>query len=89
MIRTNLIITLDEDVVSGDTSVISMKTTDAGNIIIECSIPKVAIKLDDLEEAIKELRKFFITQKHIDVIANTSQVVDSTQLVFEYSEAAE
>ena len=83
MIRTNLIITLDEDVVSGDTSVISMKTTDAGNIIVECSIPKVAIKLEDLEEAVKELRSFFITQKHIEVVANSSQ------LNFEYGEAVE
>ena len=66
MIRTNLMVSIDEDVVSGDTSVLNMKTTDAGNIIIECAVPKVAVKLADLEEAIKELRNFFITQKHID-----------------------
>jgi prophage tail gpP-like protein len=87
MIRTNLIITLDEDVVSGDTSVISLKTTDSGNIIVECGIPKVALKLEDLEEAVKELRKFFITQKHIDVVANDSQVIDPNQLTFEYGVA--
>ena len=87
MIRTNLIVTLDEDVVSGDTSVISMKTTDAGNIIVECNVPKVAIKLEDLEDAIKELRSFFITQKHIDVVANSTHVADSTQLSFIYEEA--
>jgi hypothetical protein len=87
MIRTNLIVTLDEDVVSGDTSVISMKTTDAGNIIVECNVPKVAIKLEDLEDAIKELRAFFITQKHIDVVANSTHVADSTQLSFMYGQA--
>ena len=84
MIRTNLLVSLDEDVVPGDTSVISMKTTDAGNIVIECAVPKVAIKLEDLEEAVKELRSFFITQKHIDVVASNSQVVDTAQLNFEY-----
>lgn len=87
MIRTNLLVSLDEDVVSGDTSVISMKTTDAGNIIVECTVSKVAIKLEDLEEAVKELRSFFITQKHIDVVANNSQVVDTAQLNFEYGVA--
>lgn len=87
MIRTNLLVSLDEDVVGGDTSVISMKTTDAGNIVIECAVPKVAIKLEDLEEAVKELRSFFITQKHIDVVANNSQVVDNAQLNFEYGVA--
>ena len=89
MIRTNLIITLDEDVVSGDTCVLSMKTTDAGNIVFECNIPKVSIKLEDLEQAVKELRNFFTTQKHIDIVANDSQVVDTNQLVFEYQEAVE
>lgn len=83
-IRTNLLVSLDEDTISGDTSVINFKTTDAGNIIVECSVPKVAIKLNDLEEAIKELRSFFITQKHIDVVVNSSQVVDNAQLNFEY-----
>lgn len=85
MIRTNLMVSIDEDVVSGETSVISMKTTDAGNIIVECLVPKVAVKLEDLEEAIKELRNFFITQKHID--AKATQVVDNNQLSFEYSDA--
>ena len=87
MIRTNLVVSLDEDTVSGDTSVVNFKTTDSGNIILECSVPKVALKLDDLEEAIKELRNFFITQKHIDVVANSSQVVDNNQLTFEYNAA--
>ncbi len=87
MIHANLIITLDEDTVSGDTSVVSLKTTDAGNIILESSIPKVALKLEDLEEAVMELRSFFITQKHIDVVANELQVADSNQLSFEYGAA--
>lgn len=87
MIRTNLIVSIDEDTVSGDTSVLNLKTTDAGNIILECSVPKVAIKLEDLEEAVKELRSFFITQKHIDVVANDSQLVDTNQLTFEYNAA--
>jgi hypothetical protein len=81
--RTNLIVSLDEDVVSGETSVINMKTTDAGNIIIECVVPKVAIKLSDLEEAVKELRSFFIEKKHIEVVANSSQIIEP-QLSFEY-----
>lgn len=85
-ISTNLIVSLNEDVVSGDTNVISMKTTDAGNIIFETSLSKVAIKLEDLEEAVKELRSFFITQKHIDVVANSSKVVEP-QLSFEYGVA--
>jgi hypothetical protein len=80
-------VSIDEDVVSGDTSVLNMKTTDAGNIIIECAVPKVAVKLADLEEAIKELRNFFITQKHIDVVANSLEVVDTNQISFEYGEA--
>jgi hypothetical protein len=87
MIHANLIITLDEDTVSGDTSVVSLKTTDAGNIILESSIPKVALKLEDLEEAVKELRMFFIIKKHIDVVPNESQVVDPNQLSFEYGAA--
>jgi hypothetical protein len=87
MIHANLIITLDEDTVSGDTSVVSLKTTDAGNIILESSIPKVALKLEDLEEAVKELRMFFIIKKHIDVVPNEAQVVDSNQLTFEYGAA--
>lgn len=87
MIHANLIITLDEDTVSGDTSVVSFKTTDAGNIILESSIPKVALKLEDLEEAVKELRMFFIIKKHIDVVPNESQVVDPNQLSFEYGAA--
>jgi hypothetical protein len=87
MIHANLIITLDEDTVSGDTSVVSFKTTDAGNIILESSIPKVALKLEDLEEAVKELRMFFIIKKHIDVVPNESQVVDPNQLTFEYGAA--
>ena len=86
-IRTNLLVSLDEDTAGGDISVINLKTTDAGNIVIECSVPKVAIKLDDLEDAIKELRSFFITQKHIDVVANSVHVADSTQLNFAYGEA--
>jgi hypothetical protein len=88
-IRTNLLVSLDEDTVSGDTSVINLKTTDAGNIVIECSVPKVAIKLNDLEDAVKELRSFFITQKHIDVVANSSHVADTTQLNFTYGDVAE
>jgi hypothetical protein len=87
MIHANLIITLDEDTVSGDTSVVSFKTTDAGNIILESSIPKVALKLEDLEEAVKELRMFFIIKKHIDVVPNESQVADPNQLTFEYGAA--
>jgi hypothetical protein len=85
-IKTNLIITLDEDVVSGDTSVIALKTTDAGNIVVECSIPKVAVKLEDLEETVRELRNFFTTQKHIDVVANSTHVADSTHLSVTYGE---
>jgi len=87
MIHANLIITLDEDTVSGETSLVSLKTTDAGNIILESSIPKVALKLEDLEEAVKELRMFFIIKKHIDVVPNESQVVDPNQLSFEYGAA--
>lgn len=83
MIRSNLIVTLDEDVVSGDTSVISMKTTDAGNIVIECTIPKVAIKLEDLEQAIQELRSFISTTKHIVTTATVQQ------MNFEYTEQTE
>ena len=84
-IRTNLLVALDEDTIGGDTSVINFKTTDAGNIIIECSVPKVAIKLEDLEEAIKELRSFFITQKHIDIVATKPQTTDGlSQINFEY-----
>lgn len=87
MIRTNLIVSIDEDVVSGDTSVLTLKTTDTGNIVMECSVPKVAIKLEDLEEAVKSLRSFFIDEKHIDIVANSSQVVDNNQLNFEYGDA--
>jgi hypothetical protein len=90
MIRTNLIVSIDEDTVSGDTSVLNLKTTDAGNIILECSVPKVAIKLEDLEEAIVHLRSFFIKEKHIDAVAkelSDTQVVDTNQLTFEYNAA--
>lgn len=87
MIRTNLTVSLDEDTVSGDTSVVNFRTTDAGNIIVECLVPKVGIKLQDLEEAVKELRSFFITQKHIDIVANSAEVSDNTQLNFEYGDA--
>jgi len=89
MIRTNLTVSLDEDTTGGDTSVLNMRTTDAGNVVVECSVPKVAVKLEDLEEAIKELRNFVITQKHIDVVANSTHVLDSTQLNFEYGATAE
>ncbi|MFO0202978.1 MAG: hypothetical protein ACK528_07595 [Alphaproteobacteria bacterium] len=85
-IKSNLIITLDEDVVSGDISVIALKTTDAGNIVVECNVPKVAVKLEDLEETVRELRNFFTTKKHIDVVANSTHVVDSTNLSFTYTE---
>ena len=87
MIRSNLIVSIDEDAVSGDTSVLNLKTTDAGNIVLECSVPKVAIKLEDLEEAVVHLRSFFIKEKHIDTVANSSQVVDNNQLTFEYNAA--
>jgi hypothetical protein len=86
-IKSNLIVSLDEDVVSGDTSVISFKTTDAGNIIVECTVAKVAIKLSDMESAIKELRSFFIDKKHIDVVANSTEVVENSQITFEYGVA--
>lgn len=84
MIRTNLTVSLDEDVTSGETSVLNMRTTDAGNIVVECTIPKVAVKLEDLEEAVKELRSFFTDRKHIDIVANSSQVIDNSQFSFEY-----
>jgi len=84
MIRTNLTVSLDEDVTSGETSVLNMRTTDTGNIIVECAIPKVAVKLEDLEEAVKELRGFFTDRKHIDIVANSSQVIDNSQFSFEY-----
>ncbi len=53
---------------------------------MECSIPKVAIKLEDLEETVRELRNFFTTQKHIDVVANSTHVADSTHLSVTYGE---
>lgn len=87
-IKTNLIVSIDEDVTGGDTSIINFKTTDAGNIVTECAIPKVAIKLTDLEEAVKELRHFFTLRKHIDIVANSSQLSqDNNPIIFEYNAA--
>lgn len=82
-IKTNLVVSLDENAVGGELAVIHFKTTDAGGIIIDCSTPKVSIKLEDLEEAIKELRLFVTDKKHINVVPNANT------LVFEYDNTAD
>jgi hypothetical protein len=40
-----------------------------------------------MESAIKELRSFFIDKKHIDVVANSTEVVENSQITFEYGVA--
>lgn len=65
MISKNLIVSISEDALGGDSSAITFKTTDVGNIIIEASCPKVAVKLDDIGEAVFVIKEFIETQKEI------------------------
>lgn len=62
-IKKNLMVSINEDVVSGDSDAIIMKTTNKGNIVVEMSIPKVAVKLEDILEAAQVLEKFIINNK--------------------------
>jgi hypothetical protein len=88
MIKTNLMVSLDEYAVAGDSSVISFKTTDnADSIVVETTTPKVSIKMEDLESAIKELRIFIMNKKHITVVPNETSLMFNS--VVEYGDTAE
>lgn len=64
MIKTNLVVGLDEDTVSGESSVVLLKTTEAGNIIIESIVPKCAVSLEDLKKAVDELNLFIFMRNN-------------------------
>jgi len=73
MIKTNLVVGLDEDTVSGESSVVLLKTTEAGNIIIESVLPKCAVSLEDLRKAVDELN-IFILMRNNAIEANKKQL---------------
>jgi len=90
MINSNLIIGIDEDSeVAAESSVLTLKTTEKGNIIVQLDVPKCAVKLDDLEKAITELR-LFVAQKAYLVERENSAKKDSSGLfTIEYGATAE
>lgn len=79
MISKNLIVSISEDALGGDSSAITFKTTDVGNIIIEASCPKVAVKLDDIGEAVFVIKEFLATQKEL------KDAIDQPTFNFEYT----
>ncbi len=80
MIKTNLVVGLDEDTVSGESSVVLLKTTEAGNIIIESIVPKCAVSLEDLKKAVNEL-DFFILMRKNAIDADKKQLTVEFQAV--------
>lgn len=83
MINTNLIVNISEDVVGGDPDAISLKTTTSGNVVIEMHCPKVAIKLKDLDDALKSIEQF-LSKRPIVVEANSINELQPT-FEFEYN----
>jgi hypothetical protein len=79
MINTNLIVSINEDAIGGDPSAINIKTTNLGNIIVEMSCPKVAIKIADLEDALLSIKEFLGNRK-IDV----TETKETQQPSFEF-----
>lgn len=81
MISKNLTVSIPEDNIGGDSDAVIIKTTKTGNVIIELAFPKIAIKLEDLKDAIDSLSKFIDTRKKEEPI--TVQETNSYP-VFEY-----
>ena len=80
MIKTNLIVSIAEDAVGGDTEAVTLKTTSLGNVIVEMHCPKIAIKLGDLNDAIKAIEEFISSRP---VVINTT-ANDDTQPTFQF-----
>ena len=74
-ISKNLMVSIGEDAVAGDAAALVFKTTDNNNIVVEVSVAKFAVKLEDLEEAAKELKTFIANNKHIET---TASIVESS-----------
>lgn len=80
MIKTNLIVSIAEDAVGGDTEAVTLKTTSLGNVIVEMHCPKIAIKLGDLNDAIKAIEDFISSRP----VVITTTANDDTQPTFEF-----
>ena len=88
MISTNLIVSVNEDAVGGDPSAVTLKTTITGNIIVEMACPKVAIKLEDLEEATQTLKHFISSRIETGPLVDTT-VENQPTFNFEYNDEEE
>ena len=87
MIKTNLIVGISEDAIGGDPDAVTLKTTSTGNIIIETIVPKVAIKLQDLQDAIAAVQEF-IGERPI-IIQTTANDDSQPTFEFEYQSSIE
>lgn len=81
MIKTNLIISIAEDAIAGDSEAVTLKTTSVGNVIVEMHCPKVAIKLEDLKQALAAVEEF-ISKRPITMTALSEEEVPTFE--FQY-----
>lgn len=88
MIKTNLIVSIAEDSVGGDTEAVTLKTTSLGNVIVEMHCPKIAIKLGDLNDAIKAIEDF-ISSRPVVITATANDDVTQPTFQFEYNSGIE
>jgi hypothetical protein len=90
MINSNLIIGIDEDSeIAAEFSVLTLKTTEKGNIIVQLDVPKCAVKLEDLEKAVNELRLFVAQKSYIAHKESSVSNNSSGLLTIEYGNSAE
>lgn len=82
MISKNLMVSIAEDSIGGDSDAVIIKTTKTGNIIVELACPKVAIKLEDLKEAVDNLTEFLEYRKE-EIVEAPAQT--SSYPTFEYN----
>lgn len=58
MIKTNLIVSVDEPFAGGDKNVFNVRTTETSQVIIEVSSVKLFLDPKDIEEALAEIKSF-------------------------------
>ena len=78
-ISKNLVVSIGEAVeIGGDPSALLLKTTDAGTVLVEVAVAKFAVKLEDIEEAMKALKEFIVINKHIETTSTTVEAGSMT-----------
>lgn len=98
MITKNLMVGISENVAGGDMDAVLLKTTRDGGLLLEVAVPKVAVSIRDMEDAIIVLKDFISARPTIDsplqgasIVASGTieELITSIPMNFEFSKTEE